>query len=153
MTIDELKAQLENAAWFARCGQFAGETGAVPFATVAMSHGWDWLRTSREQADPVHGDTLIAEAEAAGLGESRRSVELAIAKLSGLRAVPDHLPALADGPHDLTPAAKGGAVFAARMAARELLVGRPGFWARVPPTPPDMRGRSGGSADRARFNP
>jgi hypothetical protein len=76
---------------------------------------------------------LVAEAEAVGLGPARRDAELAAVRrvLASLRGTPDSVPALVDGPHDFTTAARGGAVFAARMAAREAVVGRPGFWWRV----------------------
>ena len=81
----------------------------------------------------IHGTTLVAEVEAAGLGAARRAAELAAARwvMAGLRSVPEPVPALVDGPHDYTLAARRGAEFAARMAAREAIVGRPGFWWRV----------------------
>src|SRR5262245_16946487 len=111
MTLEELDALIEGAAWFTRCRQFPGEPGAVPLAAVASSSDWDWLPTSRDQPDPIHGGALAAEAEAAGLGPARRDAELAAVRrvLAGLRAVPERLPALVDGPDDYTPAAKGGA--------------------------------------------
>jgi hypothetical protein len=100
---------------------------------VASADTWDWLPTSRDQADPIHGEELIAEAEVAGLGLALRSTELIAARkmMTALRSVPESLSVLVDGPHDFTPAAKGGAKFAARIAAREMVVGRPGFWWRV----------------------
>jgi hypothetical protein len=133
VTLSDLEALIANAEWFARCGQFAGEPDAVPLARVASADTWDWLPTSRDQTDPVHGSSLLAEAGAAGMEQARRDGELAVAHSvrSGLRTVPDSDPALVDGPHDFTPAARGGAEFAARMAAREVVVGRPGFWCRV----------------------
>jgi len=133
VTLDDLEELIGGALWFARCGQFPGEPGAVPLADVASADTWAWLPTSADLPDPVHGGALVAEAEAAGLGQARRDAELAVARraLAGLREIPGRVPALVDGPHDFTLAAKGGAEFATRMAAREAVVGRPGFWCRV----------------------
>jgi hypothetical protein len=130
MSLIELEAQIASASWFDRCGQFPGGPGTVPLATVAASDDWDWLPTSHQQADPIHGDELVTELRHTGSDQARREAELAIAKCvwSALRSVPDQVPALIDGPHNYTPAAKSGAVYAARMAARELLVGRPTIW-------------------------
>jgi hypothetical protein len=126
--VEALESVIVGAAWFARCGQFAGERDAVPLSAVASADTWNWLPTAREEADPVYGQALVAEAEAA-----RRAAELSAARwvLAGLRGVPESVPALVDGPHDFTPAARGGAQFAAPMAAREAVVGRLGFWWRV----------------------
>lgn len=131
--LEALEALIGGAAWFTRCGTFVGERDAVPLSAVAAADAWDWLPTSREQSDPIHRGLLIAEAESAGLGQARREAELLAVRwaLAGLRNVPDSLPALVDGPHDFTLAAKGGAEFAVRMAAREAVVGRPRFWWRV----------------------
>lgn len=133
MSLDTLKSQIANAAWFARCGQFRGEPHAVSPATVSGTDDWDWLPTSREQEDPIHGDRLVAQLDGAGRQQARRASELEVAKcvLAALHSVPDGLPALADGPNDFTTAAKSGAVFAARMAVRELMVGHPVTWCHV----------------------
>jgi hypothetical protein len=129
----ELEAMLGSAEWFTRCGHFPGEPGAVPLAAVSAADPWNWLPTARDQDDPIHGGELVAAADAAGLGQDRRNAELAAARrlYAGLRTVPLSVPALVNGPDDFTPAARGGAEFAARMAAREAVVGRPGFWCRA----------------------
>ncbi len=133
MSLDELEAQIAAASWFELCGQFPGGPDTVPLAAVAASDDWDWLPTSHEQADPIHGDDLVTELRHKGNEQARREAELAMAKcvLSALRSVPDRVSALNDGPHDFTIAAKSGAVYAARMSAREFLVGRPTTWCRV----------------------
>lgn len=133
MSLDTLKTQIASAAWFSRCGQFPGEPDAVPLAAVSGADDWNWLPTSREQPDPIHGDRLVVELDRAGNQESRRAAELEITKvvLTSMRSIPDKLPALVDGPHDFTLAAKAGAAFAARMAIRELMVGHPAMWCRV----------------------
>jgi hypothetical protein len=131
----DLETLINNAAWFSRCGQFAGEPDAVPLSVVASDDTWDWLPTSRDQVDPVHGTSLVVEMDLEGKDQARRDAELVITRAvwSSLRKVPKSVPSLVDGPHDFTPAALGGAEFAARMATREVLVRRPGFWCRVLP--------------------
>jgi hypothetical protein len=131
--VEALEALIVGAAWFVRCGQFVGDPDAVPLSAVASADTWDWLPTDRAETDPVHGRALIAEADEAGLGAARRAGELSALRwaLAGLRDVPEPVPALVDGPHDYTLAARYGAEFAVRMAAREAVVGRPAFWWRV----------------------
>lgn len=133
MSQEELQALINNAAWFTRCGQSTAEPDLVPLSAIATSANWDWLPTSREQDDPIHGKGLADELEAAEMAQTRRSAELTAAKCvwASLGSVPHSVPVLVDGPHDLTPAAKGGAEFAARMAAREIVANRPGLWCRV----------------------
>jgi hypothetical protein len=133
VTLEDLKALIASANWFARCGEFAGSTDAVTLAAVASDDTWDWLPTSHEQPDPVYGSAPLAEANAAGLGQALRHAELEAARevSLSLRDTPHPIPALVDGPHDFTWAARGGAEFAARMTAREVVLGRPGFWCRV----------------------
>ena len=129
MTAEKLQILLSDAAWFSQLG---GPSATIrnPFDGQAT---WDWLPTSREQPDPVHGDAFVKVAANLGRHDQRREAELAAAgvALRSLRTVPDRLPGLVNGPHDLTPAAKGGAVYAARMAAREITVERAGFWCDV----------------------
>jgi hypothetical protein len=129
MTAEELQLLLTGAAWFSRFGG--------PAATIRdlydESATWHWLPTAQEQSDPVHGDALVKMAADLGRYEERRAAELAAARatLRSLRPVAEHVPGLAKGPQDLTTAAKGSAVYAARMAAREITIGRPGFWCEV----------------------
>ena len=126
MTAQELQSLLAAAAWFSRCGGPA----ATIHDLLGESDVWEWLPTSQEQPDPVHGDAYVKVAANLGRNEQRRAAELAAARstLLSLRVLPDRVPALVKGPHDLTGAARGAATYAARMAAREITVGRPGFW-------------------------
>ena len=133
MELEQLESLINCGDWFAHCGQFQGELDDMPLSQVASSDEWQWLPTSREQDDQLYGTRLLDELASNGKEESRRQAEMSVTRcvLAALRSVPDILPALIDGPHDFTPAAKAGAVFAARMAAREVLVGRPEIWCRV----------------------
>ena len=131
--MEALEALIAGTTWFARCGSFIGDPDAIPLSAVASTDAWDWLPTAHDQPDPIHEQALITEAEAVGLGTVRRDAELAAVRwvLVGLRGVSESVPALVDGPYDFTSAARGGAEFAARVAAREAVVGRPGFWWQV----------------------
>jgi hypothetical protein len=126
MTTQELQRLLAEAAWFTRFGGPAATISVLDDGSVP----WDWLPTAQEQPDPVHGDALMKLAAATGLHGQRGAAELAAARatLVSLRSIPEHVPGLAHGGHDFTIAAKGAAVYAARMAAREITVERPGFW-------------------------
>lgn len=133
LTLDELSTILGRTPWFSRVGEFRERKDALPLVAVVSSAIWQWLPTSRDEPDLIHGRSLLERAEMEGWATARQEAELSVAKsiLTYLRAVPDRYPRLVDGLHDFTPAAKGGAQYAARMAAREIVVGRPGFWCAV----------------------
>ena len=133
MTLEELRTMLATAQWFTRCGQFVASQGTVSLEAVASSEDWDWLPTTQSQADPIHQDTLAKVAAEMGIDTQRREAELAAARncLRSLRTVPESVPILVEPPHDFTYPAKGAAQFASRMAAREIVVGRGGFWCRT----------------------
>jgi hypothetical protein len=127
MTLEQLQEILVSAAWLTRVGQAPSRDEVTHRA--APGGQWQWLPSSRDEVDPVHSRAQREELEALGFDELRHSSEMSAAKvvLAGLRHVGKH-PALQDGPHDLTEAVRGGAIFAARMATREALLGRPGVW-------------------------
>jgi len=133
LTLQDLSRIVRNAAWFSHVGEFRERADATPLATVAPSEDWDWLPSSTDQTDPIYGEVMVEAAERLGKAAVRRDAELFIAKevQASLRPIREKHPGLIDGPHDFTLAAKGGARYAARMAAREIVAGRPGFWCRV----------------------
>jgi hypothetical protein len=133
VTLVELQSMIATTQWFTRCGQFVAQPGAVSREAVESSDDWDWLPTSRDQMDPIHQNTLSEVAAAMGIDAQRREAELAAARtcMASMRTVPDSVPVFVHGPHDSTNAAKGGAEFASRMAAREVVVGREDFWCRT----------------------
>lgn len=119
MTLNELHSIIADATWFSRLGE-ARENCVL----ASSSEDWQWLPTSREQADPIHGDRLMVR---------RASDELTVVKLTlaSLRSVPDSVPELRSGPHDYTHAARGGVQLAARFATREIANDVDGFWCDV----------------------
>jgi hypothetical protein len=133
VTLDELSAIIGRTPWFSRVGEFREREDAVPLAAVASSAAWGWLPTTPDAPDPIHGSSLPGPAEPGNRAAARREAERSIAKavLASLRTVPGSHRRLVDGPHDFTRAAKGGALYAARMAAREIVAGRPGLWCAV----------------------
>lgn len=130
MTAEELQRLLTEAAWFASFGGPAATIRTIDDLYGESVTCWEWLPTAPSQPDPVHGDSLVRLAADSGRHEQRKAAELAAARaaLASLRPMPEHVLGLSRGPDDLTVAAKGAAVYAARMAAREIAVERPGFW-------------------------
>jgi hypothetical protein len=146
MKLDELKTSLQNARWFTRLGEFVGRQHMIPirrreadgFSMIvyfdhpegpALKVAWEWLPTTKDQPDPIHGDRLRALAAEMGKEQELRESALEIYKktLTSLRNLYKN-PLFKVGPHDETEAAKGGALYAARMASAEIVMNKPGFW-------------------------
>lgn len=92
----------------------------------------DWLPSSRDQQDPIHGASLEERSDVMGKKDEFFRAGLGIHKLAlaSLRRFEGH-PALVAGPHDFTEAARGAALFASRRAAYEVLLSDCGFWCSV----------------------
>lgn len=86
----------------------------------------DWLPSSRDQPDPVHGESLMRLLKAGEISYHQEVMTNYKLALHALRAVPDR--SICSGPHDFTPAAIGAALYCVRMASLEMLAGRSGFW-------------------------
>ena len=119
---------LDGIQWFSAVGRYQAQPGqaALPDLNAWDSAGMDWLPTSRDQPDPVHGDALIQllkQREIPYLPEVMSNYKLA---LHALRAVPEQYMCM--GAHDFTPAAIGAALYCVRMASLEILAERRGFW-------------------------
>jgi hypothetical protein len=143
MTFDDLKLMIDEAKWFERLGEpgldgrFVQIASLAPWANVPsgdeglerIADEMEWLPSSRNQDDPIHGRSL--EELAAQISKkqeiSRQSLEILEATLSALRRFKGH-PALKAGPHDFTEAARGAALFASRRATYEVALGKPDFW-------------------------
>lgn len=133
MTIDELASLIRDTKLFTSVGTCRSDDHAAAYGDVLDDAKWDWLPTTHDQADPIHGDSLIKIADELGIEELRRQTEMKLAKfcMTLLQATQEKHPGLVNGPHNLTPAAKGGAVFATRMAAREIVTDKQGMWCRI----------------------
>lgn len=146
MTIEELESLLNNAAWFEHLTEPMAIDGFVsipsldPWAQIPtgderlerIADQMDWLPSSRDQDDPIHGKSLEERSEQLGLQQenSRKSLDIYKRTLASLRSF-DGNPALKAGPHDFTGAARGAALFASRRAAYEVLLEDCGFWCSV----------------------
>ena len=133
MTLTTLHALIPKIQWFTQLGRFQATARTLAISSVDVAGEWDWLPTSHTQPDPIHGDALIRLAEETACGAQRCTEELAVAKLASvsLQTVPCPHPQLVRGASDYTQAARGSGVFAVRMAARELVVERVGFWCGI----------------------
>lgn len=146
MTLEELSALAMEAPWFSKLGEPDVASEYVRIPTLAawanqqagnesleqIADQMDWLPSSREQDDPIHGRSLEERSEAIGKKQEFSQKSLAVYKttLTTLRKFEGH-PALKVGPHDFTEAARAAALFAVRRAAYEVLLGEPGFWCRL----------------------
>lgn len=157
MTFRELEDQIATIPWFSKIGEPLADSETLmlrflsdppsrdwdssamalyqhePFREVSLD--WDWLPTSRDDRDPVHGDSLLQRAKELGCDTERRTAEMAASQvvLNGLRSLPRPHPKLRIGRNNLTESARGGAMFAVRMAVRELITDSNGFWCSVIP--------------------
>lgn len=129
-TLRKLLDCISSAAWFTQLGRFTATARATPLDQLQSNIVWVWLPSSRDERDPIHSATQLTLARQLGKEDERRRAELnaASATIQSLRLIDDRHPCLVNGPHDFTPAAKNAAQFAARMAAREIIVGQCGFW-------------------------
>jgi len=142
MTLEELCMLAKEATWFSKLGEPDVECEYVRISTLApwanhqtgdeIADQMEWLPSSREQDDPIHGRSLEHCSEFLGTKKefSQKSLEVYKTTLTALRSFDGH-PALKVGPHDFTEAARGAALFAVRRAALEILHGEPGFWCRL----------------------
>lgn len=150
--LDEINRLIQTAAWFSNLGradsgipirdlkawqQFHAAAVSVEFSLphdAAIFEKFpfselEWLPTSRDQEDPIHGSGLVEIAEKLGITAPFKAARLEVTKLAltALRNIPES-PWLKVGATDLTEAARGAALFACRAAASEAIIGQPGFW-------------------------
>jgi hypothetical protein len=135
MTFDELNVLIKETMWFSRLGEPDVDKAYIRISTLApgkIADQMEWLPSSRDQDDPIHGRSLEQRAEALGKKQefAKQSLEMYKTTLTALRKFEGH-PALKVGPHDFTEAARGAALFAVRRAAYEILLGEPRFWCRL----------------------
>ncbi len=147
MTLDELKGLVTRTEWFGRVGTFPGDDHMIPIRQVRadgafdivvdfdtpggpdLAVEWQWLPTTKEEPDPIYNASLKELAKQTGKETAVHEAVLEIYRtvLSCLAKVERHS-SLQVGHHDSTNAAKGGALYATRMAATEIVLGKEGFW-------------------------
>jgi hypothetical protein len=146
MTLEELAKIAKEAAWF-QCltlpdvtEEFVRISNLAPWANQSntdpmldpIADEMSWLPSTRDQLDPIHGETLERRVEENGKKVEFAPLILDLQKTAiiSLRSFVGH-PALQIGPHDFTEAARGAALYAVRRAAYEALLGEPGSWCRL----------------------
>lgn len=143
MTLDELEKLIETAHWFEHLGEplasgeFVQISTLVPWANHQTGDSesghvidlMEWLPSSREQDDPIHGKSMEDRLLQHDKKEeyAQRCLNVCKMTLVSLRSFDVHR-ALKAGPYDFTDAARGAALFAARRAAYEILLSECGFW-------------------------
>ena len=146
MTLEELELLLLKPCWFEHLGEPLMESKCVQISGLApwsnahtgdaslekIADEMEWLPSSRDQDDPIHGNSLEVRSEQLGKKNEfyRQSLSVYKKALSSLRSFEGH-PALTVGPHNFTEAARGAALFASRRAVYEILLDDCGFWCLV----------------------
>jgi hypothetical protein len=157
MTLDDLKRLIETAKWFANLGNALAAPGLVPVAIsdwlsfiqastraeFGLSHdasvfekapfmGMNWLPTSNEQPDPIHGQGLDDAARRLNREGEYKAARLEAYRLAlaSQRKIPE-VPTLKIGATDTNEAARMAGRYACRMAASEIVVDQAGCWCEI----------------------
>jgi hypothetical protein len=158
MLLDELLFLVQMTPWFSNLGRATAQQGLIPItdlgqwqrfiealtsAEFGLPHDatafemppfaqMSWLPSAHDEADPIHGDSLIEIARAQG-----REPEFKIARLEIFKAAAASQRGAFDQrilkveASDLNEVARSAGKYACRMAASEIVVGRVGFWCRL----------------------
>ena len=137
MQLEDLKTYLRHARWFLHVGEGQEREGVICLSSLkgfdTDEVDWEWLPTGASQEDPIHGDSLRLLADSLGKQLERREAvrEVYQLALESLQKIGESHHLFKVGPHNLLPAAKGAAAYAARMAATEIVVNRQAFWCNL----------------------
>jgi len=143
MTIDGIKVEIEHAKWFSRLGSYSAPPGHLALSdfhawdnatfdssiderSTAIASEMDWLPSSRDEDDPIHGKRLTQYLEEAGINFKDVTLDLHNRTLKSLRSV-DGMK-ICSGPNDFSQAAIGATLYCVRMAALEVMADQTGFW-------------------------
>lgn len=141
--VNHINMMLDSVNWFGTVGSYRACPGQLALADLqawagsglagdtqtrpsAVASGMDWLPSSRDQSDPIHGESLVKLLKQNGAPWQQQVMQQYKLALQSLRAVPDKT--LCSGRNDFTPAAIGSALYCVRMASLEILAGHRGFW-------------------------
>lgn len=117
MRIEELELLIQKACWFEHLGEPLTNRGFVQVSSLGpwaklqtgddeleeIANQMEWLPSSREQTDPIHGSSMEERSAQGGKSEeySRGSLDIYKKTAASLRHF-EGLPALKIGPHDFT---------------------------------------------------
>ena len=127
MNLTDLESLIEDARWFDCIGSAVASKGRIVLRSIddwETGPSWDWLPTSSDQSSPFHSE----EFQGSATPEEKEAYRKA---LKSMRSLPISVTELRTGPHDFTTAARKSAIYAARMAARELILGYPDRWLEI----------------------
>lgn len=133
MPLPQLVDTIASADWFSKIGTYSASDNHLAITDLLspdVSVVWHWLPTSRDEIDPFYSLSLREMAE-----QQERSVEaknattlIYKATLVSLRSVYEDDARFKFGPHNFSNAAKGGALYAARQSAIEIVLGQASHW-------------------------
>ena len=143
-TLDALTSRIAAADWFSRLGAYRATEGRLALRDLsawdgtsftpdtdpsaqAIAQDMDWLPTSREQPDPFDTAGLPARDARVDQAACAQVLEVCRITLKSLRQSTAR-GGLRSGPNDFTVAAEGAALYCARKAAIEIVLGEPGPW-------------------------
>ncbi|QSI29787.1 hypothetical protein GNX71_09410 [Variovorax sp. RKNM96] len=141
--MENLKEKIKSANWFAAIGTYPGGVGK---RSIKNLHAWDetifkvgldqehaaiaeemdWLPSTKDEIDPFYGDSLRHALDLKNSNYKEDLKEVYSIALKSLRHIEESK--LISGPHNYVEVAKGAALYCSRMAAVEVVVGRPGVW-------------------------
>ena len=145
VTLEELHRQINRSSWFTNLGTFSGPDLFLPVPRIApyLSRHTDldlqWFPHDANAPHPIHGDELEQLAMDRGATAEVRMATLTTvkkARISLRSAAPQPLLIVSDAQGaqiDLSDQAKESALYAARRATVELVLGRSGVWAGLIP--------------------
>ena len=146
MTIRDLEKMIEDAKWFSNLSRFIPEEGTIAIKTLdawrsesittdkfheEIANQMRWLPSQPFEPDPIHGETLKKNAKEMGLEIEMNSTSIGIYKrvIVATRNIKSEL--LKVGNHDFNLPSKASIGYSGRLAACEVVMGKPDFWCRV----------------------
>ncbi len=133
MNLPQLVELISAADWFAEISKYPGTDDYLAITNLIapeVSEPWNWLPTSRDESDPLHPSSLMAVAKQEGNEGAAKEAALLVYKaaLVSLRSVREDDLRFVFGPHNFANAAKGGALYAARQSAIEIVTSQASDW-------------------------
>lgn len=143
MNLDDINSEIEHAKWFSLLGSYVASEGYLALRNL---HAWDkttftsnfnkkdaqiasemdWLPSSKEEDDPIHGHRLTEFLEENDVQFKPIILDIHKRALTSLRSVESMK--LRSGPNNFTQAALGAALYCVRMAVLEVMADKVGFW-------------------------
>ena len=137
--------KLKDIEWFINIGKYEDSSNAVSNSSLDawdsdkfndginpnyafIAANMDWLPTTRDQINPINSDILDAEFINVLNGKKLVMAAYKIA-LKSLRSF--NKEKFKSGPNNFSESAKGAALYCIRMAAKECLLDKPGFWTNL----------------------